>query len=170
MGPRPGGPHGRRVPEDVGMIQEFKKFALRGNVVDMAVGIIIGGAFGTIVKSLVADVIMPPIGLALGGVDFSNLFVTLKQGADTAGPYAALADAQAAGAVTINYGVFFNNVISFLIVAFAVFLLVKGMNKAQEATKEEEAPAAPTSKDCPQCCSSIPIAAKRCPQCTSQLD
>jgi len=153
------------------MFQEFKKFAMRGNVVDMAVGIIIGGAFGTIVKSIVADVIMPPIGLMLGGVDFSNLFVVLKAGADAPGPYAALADAQAAGAVTINYGVFLNSVISFVIVAFSVFLLVKGMNKAQEATarKEEAAPAAPTTKECPQCCSTIAIAAKRCPNCTSQL-
>ena len=101
------------------MFKEFKEFAMRGNVVDMAVGIIIGAAFGPIVKSFVADIIMPPIGLALGGVDFENLFVVLKQGAEAMGPYASLADAKAAGAVTINYGVFFNNVISFLIVAFA---------------------------------------------------
>ena len=112
------------------MLQEFKKFAMRGNVVDMAVGIIIGGAFGTIVKSLVADVIMPPVGLLLGGVDFSNLFLTLKEGA-TAGPYSSLAVAQEAGAVTISYGIFINSVISFLIVAFAVFLLIKSINKLQ---------------------------------------
>ena len=107
------------------MLKEFKEFAMRGNVVDMAVGIIIGGAFGTIVKSLVSDVMMPPIGLLLGGVDFSDLFITLKQGT-TAGPYATLANAQSAGAVTISYGLFLNAVISFLIVAFAVFMLIKG--------------------------------------------
>ena len=146
------------------MLDEFKKFALRGNVVDMAVGIIIGGAFGTIVKSLVDDVIMPPIGLLLGGVDFSDLYVTLKDGV-TPGPYAALAAAKAAGAVTLNLGLFFNAVISFLIVAFAVFLLIRGLNKLQ---KPKEAPAA-TTKECPQCTSSIPLKAKRCPQCTSQL-
>jgi large conductance mechanosensitive channel len=148
------------------MFKEFKEFAMRGNVVDMAVGIIIGGAFGTIAKTPVAYVLMPPIGLLLGGVDFSNLFVVLKEGA-TAGPYAALADAQAAGAVTINYGVFLNTVISFLIVAFAVFLLIKGINSMKRA--EEEAPAAPTKKDCPYCYSSIALQATRCPQCTAQL-
>jgi large conductance mechanosensitive channel len=149
------------------MFKEFREFAMRGNVVDMAVGIIIGGAFGTIVKSLVADVIMPPIGLMLGGVDFSNLFVVLKQGAEVAGPYAALADAQTAGAVTVNYGVFVNNVISFLIVAFAVFMLIRGMNSMKR--KEEAPAAAPTTKDCAYCFSSIPIKAKRCPNCTSEL-
>ena len=148
------------------MLQEFKKFAMRGNVVDMAVGIIIGGAFGTIVKSLVADVIMPPIGLLLGGVDFSNLFLTLKEGA-TAGPYSSLAVAQEAGAVTISYGIFINSVISFLIVAFAVFLLIKSINKLQA---EEDAPEQePTEKECPFCVSSIAIAATRCPNCTSEL-
>ena len=121
----------------MGMVKEFKEFAVKGNVVDMAVGIIIGGAFGTIVKSLVSDVIMPPIGLALGGVDFADLFVTLKDGANTAGPYTTLVDAQTAGAVTINYGMFVNNVISFVIVAFAVFMLVKSINKL----KREEPPA-----------------------------
>jgi large conductance mechanosensitive channel len=124
------------------MFKEFKEFAMKGNVLDMAVGIIIGGAFGTIVKSLVSDVIMPPIGLLLGGIDFSDLFVTLKAGAP-AGPYATLAAAQAAGAVTINIGLFINSVISFLIVAWAVFLLVKGFNAARR--KEEEAPPAPPS-------------------------
>ena len=118
------------------MFKEFKEFAMRGNVVDMAVGIIIGAAFGTIVKSLVSDVIMPPIGLLLGGVDFSDLFITLKEGAE-AGPYATLAAAQEAGAVTISYGVFFNAVLSFLIVAFAVFLLIRSINKMQ--AEEEEA-------------------------------
>ena len=124
------------------MLEEFKKFAMRGNVVDMAVGIIIGGAFGTIVKSLVADVIMPPIGLLLGGVDFTDLFMTLQEGA-TAGPYATLAAAQEAGAVTISYGVFFNSVISFLIVAFAVFMMVRKVNAMKKA--EEEAPAEPAA-------------------------
>ncbi|MBA6413469.1 large conductance mechanosensitive channel protein MscL [Parahaliea sp. F7430] len=148
------------------MFDEFKKFAMRGNVVDMAVGIIIGGAFGTIVKSLVSDVIMPPIGLLLGGVDFSDLFITLKEGA-TAGPYTTLAMAQEAGAVTISYGLFVNAVISFLIVAFAVFLLIRGINRLQ--AKEEEPAAEPTTKDCPYCLSSIAIKATRCPNCTSEI-
>ncbi len=148
------------------MLQEFKKFAMRGNVVDMAVGIIIGAAFGTIVKSLVADVIMPPIGLLLGNVDFSNLFVVLKQGA-TAGPYETLAIAQEAGAVTINYGAFINTIISFLIVAFAVFLIIRSINKLK--AEEEAPPAEPTTKECPQCFSTIPIKAKRCGFCTSDL-
>lgn len=149
------------------MLKEFKEFAMRGNVVDMAVGIIIGGAFGTIVKSLVSDVIMPPIGLMLGGVDFSDLFITLKEGT-TVGPYATLAAAQQAGAVTISYGLFLNSVISFLIVAFAVFLLIKGINKLQTTvttTPDEEA----TIKECPYCISNIPIKATRCPNCTSSL-
>jgi large conductance mechanosensitive channel len=149
------------------MLKEFKEFAMRGNVVDMAVGIIIGGAFGTIVKSLVSDVMMPPIGLMLGGVDFSDLFLTLKDGV-TAGPYATLAIAQKAGAVTISYGLFINAVISFLIVAFAVFLLIKALNRLQ---REKEQPAAePTTKDCPFCFSTISIKAKRCPNCTSELN
>jgi large conductance mechanosensitive channel len=148
------------------MLKEFKEFAMRGNVVDMAVGIIIGGAFGTIVSSLVKDVLMPPIGLMLGGVDFSNFFAVLKEGG-APGPYAKLADAQAAGAVTINYGVWFNSIISFLIVAFAVFLLIKGINSMKR--KAEEAPAAPTTKECKFCCSAIPIKATKCPQCTSAL-
>jgi large conductance mechanosensitive channel len=149
------------------MFKAFKEFAMRGNVVDMAVGIIIGGAFGTIVKSLVTDVLMPPIGLLVGGVDFANFFVVLKEGANP-GPYPALADAQAAGAVTVNYGVFLNAVIAFLIVAFAVFLLVRSINAMRR--KEEEAPAAePTTKDCAFCFSAIPIKATRCPHCTSEL-
>ena len=149
------------------MFREFKEFAMRGNVVDMAVGIIIGASFGGIISSLVADVIMPPIGLLLGDVDFSNLFVTLKQGAKTAGPYASLADAKAAGAVTVNIGVFINTVISFLIVAFAMFMVIRGVNRMK---REAPAPAAaPRTRDCPFCCTAIPIAAKRCPNCTSQL-
>ena len=148
------------------MFKEFKEFAMRGNVVDMAVGIIIGGAFGTIVKSLVSDVMMPPIGLLLGGVDFSDLFITLKDGV-TPGPYTTLAVAQAAGAVTISYGLFMNAVISFLIVAFAVFLLIKGINKLQR--EKEAPPAEPTTKECPHCFSTISIKATRCPNCTSDL-
>lgn len=148
------------------MLKEFKKFAMRGNVVDLAVGVIIGGAFGTIVKSLVDDIIMPPIGLLLGNVDFANLFLVLKDG-ETAAPYATLADAQAAGAVTLNYGVFINAIVSFLIVAFAVFLLIRGINRMQ--AQEEAAPAEPTTKNCPFCATEIPIQATRCPHCTSQI-
>ncbi|KPK62986.1 mechanosensitive ion channel protein MscL [candidate division WOR_3 bacterium SM23_42] len=148
------------------MLKEFKEFAMRGNVVDMAVGIIIGAAFGTIVKSLVSDVIMPPIGLSLGNVDFANLFVILKQGS-TAGPYASLADAQAAGAVSLNYGAFINTIISFIIVAFAVFLVIRSINKLKR--QREEPAAEPTTKTCPYCQSAIPIKATRCPFCTSEL-
>jgi large conductance mechanosensitive channel len=148
------------------MLNEFKQFAMRGNVVDMAVGVIIGAAFGTVVKSLVDDVLMPPVGLLLGGVDFSDFFAVLKSGVP-AGPYAALADAQAAGAVTVNYGVFLNAVISFLIVAFAVFLLIRKVNTMRR--QEEAAPASPTTKDCQYCLTAIPIKATRCPHCTSQL-
>lgn len=146
------------------MFEEFKKFAMRGNVVDMAVGIIVGGAFGVIAKSLVSDVLMPPVGLLLGGVDFSDLFLVLQPG-DPVGPYDLLAEAQAAGAVTINYGAFANTIITFLIVAFAVFLVIRAINRLQTA----EAPAAPTTKDCRYCASSIPLAATRCPHCTSEL-
>ncbi|MBE0574522.1 MAG: large conductance mechanosensitive channel protein MscL [Desulfuromonadales bacterium] len=149
------------------MIKEFKEFAVKGNVVDMAVGIIIGGAFGTIVKSLVADVIMPPIGMMLGNVDFSQLFMVLNRG-DAPGPFDTIAEAQAAGAVTINYGLFFNAVISFVIVAFAVFLLIRVMNRLK---REEEVPAEePTTRECPHCFSTIPIKATRCPHCTSELN
>ncbi|MBU0509352.1 large-conductance mechanosensitive channel protein MscL [bacterium] len=147
------------------MLKEFKTFAMRGNVVDMAVGIIIGASFGTIVKSLVDDVIMPPIGLLLGRVDFSNLFVTLKSGA-TAGPYATVAEAKAAGAVTMNLGLFVNTIIGFLIVAFAVFLLIKGINHLK---KKEEAAPPPNSRECPHCFSVIPVKATRCGHCTSEL-
>jgi large conductance mechanosensitive channel len=150
----------------MGMMKEFKEFAVKGNVVDMAVGIIIGAAFGTIVKSLVADVIMPPIGLLLGNVDFSNLFIVLRDAAG-AGAYATLAEAGEAGAVTLNYGLFINTIISFVIVAFAVFMLIRSINKAKK--KEETAPAAPTTKDCPYCFSAIPIKAVRCPHCTSEV-
>jgi large conductance mechanosensitive channel len=149
------------------MLKDFKEFAMRGNVVDMAVGIVIGAAFGTIVKSFVDDVLMPPIGLLLGNVDFSNLFLTLKDGAKAAGPYASLAAAKAAGAVTLNLGLFINTLISFVIIAFAVFLVVKGVNRMK---REEVAPEAePTTKECPFCLSPIPLKATRCPHCTSEL-
>ncbi len=148
------------------MLKDFKQFVMRGNVVDMAVGLIIGGAFGTIVKSLVDDVLMPPIGLLLGGVDPANLFVVLKQGAKP-GPYMALADAKAGGAVTINYGVFLNAIVSFLIVAFAIFLLIRGINTMRR--QEEDTIVAPATRECQYCATAIPLKATRCPQCTSQL-
>lgn len=147
------------------MLEEFKKFVMRGNVLDMAVGVVIGGAFGAIIKSLVDDVIMPPIGLLLGKVDFSNLYILLREGS-TAAPYASLADAQTAGAVTLNYGLFINSLISFLIIAFAIFLLIRSVNKLY---KKEAPPAEPTTKTCPYCQTEIPIKATRCPHCTSQL-
>lgn len=146
------------------MLKEFKAFIMRGNVLDLAVGIIIGAAFGTIVKSLVDDVIMPPIGLALGNVDFANLFLLLKEG-PKGPPYATLADAHAAGAVTINYGMFVNNLVTFLIVAFVIFLVVRMANRL----RPPEAAAAPNTKDCPHCRMPIPVGAVRCPQCTSEL-
>ena len=149
------------------MFKEFKEFAMRGNVIDMAIGIIIGGAFGPIVGSMVNDILMPPIGLAMGNVDFANLYILLKEGSKAAAPYAALADAKAAGAVTINYGLFINSVISFIIIAFCVFMLIRTMNRL----KREEAapPAEPTTRDCPFCCSAIPLKASRCPSCTSEV-
>ena len=148
------------------MFKEFKEFAMKGNVLDMAVGIIIGAAFGPIVKSLVNDIIMPPVGLLLGNVDFANLFITLKAG-KVAGPYVSLAAAQAAGAVTLNLGLFINTIVSFVIVALAVFLLVRGINQLRR--EQEAPPAAPTTKECPYCLSEIPLKASRCPHCTSQL-
>ena len=149
------------------MFKEFKEFAMRGNVLDMAVGIIIGGAFGTIISSMVNDVLMPPIGMALGNVDFTNLYILLKEGSKAAAPYAALADAKAAGAVTINYGLFINSVISFVIVAFCVFMLIRSMNKLKR--EEVAPPAKPTTRDCPFCYSAIPLKASRCPNCTSEV-
>lgn len=145
------------------MIKEFKEFAMRGNVVDMAVGIIIGASFGTIVKSLVDDVLMPVIGLLMGNVDFANFFLVLKAG-KIPGPYATLAEAKAATAVTMNYGLFINSIVTFLIVAFAVFLLIKQIN-----SMKKEVPAAPTTKECPFCLSVVPLKAIRCPHCTSEL-
>lgn len=143
------------------MLKEFKEFAMRGNVLDMAVGIILGASFGGIVNSLVNDVLMPPIGLVLGKVDFSNLFINL-----TSRHFDTLAAAKSAGAATLNYGLFLNTIINFLIVSFAVFLLVQQVNKLRAPAP---APAAPTTRPCPYCCSPIAIAATRCPNCTSQL-
>jgi large conductance mechanosensitive channel len=143
------------------MLKEFKDFVMRGNVLDLAVAVIIGGAFGKIVTSFVNDVLMPPIGLLLGGVNFADLFISLNGQS-----YASLADAQAAGAPTLNYGVFLNTVIDFLIVAFVIFLIIKAANRMK---KPEPAPATPTTKECPHCFTAIPIKASRCPNCTSQL-
>jgi len=144
------------------MLKEFKEFAMRGNVLDMAVGIIIGAAFGQIVASFVNDVMMPPLGRLIGHVDFSNLFVNLKEGPH----FDTVAAAKAAGMPTLNYGVFINTIINFLIVAFAVFLLVRVVNRWAH---KPAPPAAPTTKDCPQCAMSIPIQAKKCGHCTTQL-
>jgi large conductance mechanosensitive channel len=146
------------------MLKEFKEFALKGSVLDMAIGIIIGGVFTPIVKSLVEDVIMPPIGLLLGRVDFTQLYVLLKAGS-VPGPYASLATAKEAGAVTLNYGMFVNTIFTFILVAFAVFMLVKVINR----WKREPAPAEPTAKSCPMCFTEIPLKAVRCPACTSDL-
>jgi large conductance mechanosensitive channel len=146
------------------MLKEFKAFIMRGNVLDLAVGIVIGAAFGTIVKSLVDDVIMPPIGLALGNVDFANLFLLLKPGPKGPPPYVTLADAHAAGAVTVNYGMFINNIVTFLIVAFVIFLVVRTANRLRPAEA-----AALNTKDCPYCRTPVPVGAVRCPHCTSDL-
>lgn len=148
------------------MLKEFKEFAMRGNVLDMAVGIIIGAAFGTIVNSLVQDVIMPPIGLLLGNIDFSNIFLVLKEG-KVPGPYETVSAAKTAGAVSMNIGIFINTIISFIIIAFSVFLLVKSVNKLKR--QQEAPPPIPTIKECIYCFSTIPIKATRCPYCTSEL-
>ena len=140
------------------MLREFKEFIMRGNVIDLAVAVVIGAAFGRIVTSFVEDVLMPPIGLALGGVDFSDLFINLS-GKD----YPSVAAAKAAGAATLNYGIFFNTIINFLIIAFAIFLIIKQINRFQKPAP------APVTKDCPHCLSAIPIKATRCPHCTSEL-
>ena len=143
------------------MLTEFKEFAMRGNVLDMAIGIIIGAAFGKIVSSFVSDILMPPIGLVLGRVNFADLFVNLSDK-----PVATLAEAKAAGAATINYGVFLNTVIDFVIVAFVIFLLVRQINRLK---RQGEAPPAPAARECPHCAMMIPVKARRCPQCTSDL-
>ncbi|MCL2334528.1 MAG: large-conductance mechanosensitive channel protein MscL [Endomicrobia bacterium] len=148
-------------------VKEFKEFAVKGNVIDMAVGIIIGAAFGKIVDSLVKDIIMPPIGVLLGNIDFSNLFFVLKEGKVAPEPYLTLEAAKQAGAVTLNIGLFLNVIITFIIVAFAVFLLIKGINKLKNTTPPP-APA-PDKKECPFCCSSIPIKAVKCPNCTAEI-
>src|SRR5687767_12740834 len=145
---------------EIAMWKEFREFVARGNVLDLAVGVIIGAAFGAIVTSLVNDIIMPPIGLAMGGVDFTNLFINLS-----GGDYDTLAAAQEAGAATINYGNFIQAIINFLIIAFVIFLIVRWANRV----KSQPEPAAPTTKPCPYCLSTIPLGATRCPNCTSQL-
>jgi large conductance mechanosensitive channel len=143
------------------MLKEFREFALKGNVIDLAVGIIIGAAFNKVVQSLVNDIIMPPVGLLVGKVDFSSLFVNIS-----GKTYETLAEAKKAGAATINYGLFINNLVDFTIMAFVVFLMVKQINRL----RREETPAPPTTKDCPFCLSKVPLAASRCPQCTSTLE
>lgn len=150
------------------MFKEFKEFALKGNVVDMAVGIVLGVAFGAIIKSLVDDLLMPPLGLILGSADFTNLFLIVKEGA-TPGPFATLADAHKAGAVTINYGLFINTIVNFVIVAFALFLVIRNMNQLRRRMEKSQAAEAPTTKECPYCLSSIALKATRCPNCTSEL-
>ncbi|MDD3668830.1 MAG: large conductance mechanosensitive channel protein MscL [Alphaproteobacteria bacterium] len=150
------------------MLSEFEKFAVRGNVMDMAIGIIIGSAFGKIVNSLVSDVLMPPLGLLMGKVDFANIFLTLHDGKKIPGPYDTLEMAQKAGAVTLNLGVFLNSVITFVIVAFAVFMLVKAMNTLRSRFDANKA-VGPTQKNCPYCCSKVDIRARKCPFCTSAL-
>jgi large conductance mechanosensitive channel len=149
------------------MLKEFREFALKGNVIDLAVGIMLGVAFNSIVNSIVADIIMPPVGLLVGNVDFTNLFMLLREG-EIPGPYPTLADAQAAGAITISYGVFLNTVISFLIIAFVLFFIIRNVNRLKQA--DEAPPAEPTTKECPYCRSDIPLAAIRCPFCTSEIE
>lgn len=144
------------------MFKEFKEFAMRGNVIDLAIGVVIGAAFGKIVTSFVNDILMPPLGLLLGGLNFNNYFIVLKGGA-----FSTLEEAQAAGAITWNYGAFITSIIDFLIVAFAIFMVVRQINRLQR--QEEAAPAEPTTKECPYCSTEIPIKASRCPHCTSQL-
>ncbi len=148
------------------MLKEFREFALKGNVIDLAVGIMIGAAFNTIVNSIVNDVIMPPVGLLIGNVDFTNLFVLLREG-EVAAPYATLADAQSAGAITINYGIFLNTIISFMIIALVLFFIIRSVNRLKRA--EEATPVEPSTKECPYCKSKVASAATRCPYCTSDL-
>ena len=147
------------------MLKEFKEFALKGNMMDMAIGIIIGGAFGTIIKSLVDDILMPPLGMLTGGIDFTNKFVVLQEGAAAAAPYGTLAAAKEAGATVVSYGSFISNFISFLILAFAVFLMVKGMNRL----RNQSPPPPPATKECPRCLGNVPLKATRCPYCTSEI-
>ncbi len=149
------------------MLKEFKEFAVKGNAIDLAVAVIIGAAFGGVVKSLVSDIIMPPIGLLVGNVDFSNLFLVLREGASH-GPYLSVAEAGKAGAVTLNYGLFLNTLVDFVIVGFAVFLMVRSINRLK-AGPEAEAPPEPTTRECPHCMFAIPIRATRCAYCTSEI-
>lgn len=151
------------------MLKEFREFAMKGSVLDMAVGIIIGAAFGAVVSSFVSDILMPPIGLILGHVDFSNLYLVLAAGKAAGGPYASLAQAQAAGAVTFNYGLFLTRIISFLIVAFALFLLIRSMNRLRKKAEAPAPAAEPVTKECPYCFTTISVKAARCPNCTSEL-
>ena len=156
------------------IVEEFKKFALRGNLIDMSIGFTVGAAFSTVAKSLVNNLIMPPIGLLLGGADFSDLFITLKQGSEKLAPHATLADAQASGAVTLNYGAFMNDLIALLVVAIAMFMVIRIVNRIDatldaqfgEPDRKDE----PSTKKCPYCRETIAYQARRCPQCTSQLD
>ena len=156
------------------IFNEFKAFALRGNVVDMAVGFTVGAAFSTIAKSLVNDIIMPPVGLLTGEVEFADKYILLQEGVEVAGPYATLSDAQSAGAITINYGLFVNNVLTFLIIALVMFLIIRSINRLENAIEEElgyeDEPVEPTTKKCPHCISTIPRRASRCPQCTAELE
>lgn len=147
------------------MWQDFKAFVMRGNVMDLAVGVIVGAAFGAVIKSLVDDLIMPPIGLATGGVDFSDKYVLLKAGTDAGPPYASLAAAKEAGAVTLNYGAFANTILTFLIIAASIFLLIRAVNRLYKRPAEPT----PNTKPCPFCTMTIPLAATRCPNCTSEV-
>ena len=149
------------------MFKEFKEFAMKGNVLDMAIGIVIGGVFTPIVKSLVGDLIMPLVGLLTGGASFSNKYILLKPAADGSREFATLAEAMEAGAVTLRYGAFIDTILTFLIVAWAVFIVVKGINRLKR--EEEAPPEEPTTKDCPQCLMEIPIAASRCGHCTGEV-
>lgn len=156
-------------------IQDFKTFALRGNLVDLAIGFTVGAAFSTVAKSLVNDVLMPPVGLVTGGMDFADLFIVLKQGAEKLAPYATLKEAQEAGAVTLNYGLFINNIVALLIVAIAMFIIISLVNRAekrleQELDQEEKKPSEPENKKCPHCRMTIPYRATRCGHCTSPLE
>jgi len=151
------------------MLKEFKEFAVKGNALDMAVGVVVGSAFGASVNSLVTDILMPPLGLLLGKTDFSNLFLILKKGT-VEGPFSTLAEAQKAGAVTFSYGLFLNRVISFLIVAFALFLILKVINRLRKPEEPVLPPPVTTEKSCPFCLSTIPLKARRCPHCTSTLE
>ena len=151
------------------MLKDFRDFIMRGNVLDLAVAVIIGAAFGAIVASFVKDILMPPIGVALGNVDFTNLFLVIRDGKLAPPPYDTLAAAQAAGATTWNYGVFINTIISFLIIALAIFFVIRLFNRMSNMRKKQEVAAAPTTKDCPYCATSIPLKATRCPNCTSEL-